>query len=175
MEGSFSMASRTKDLKTEKNATGNEKYLNGIFTMMKNMDNLSIADKSTRFNSTEMRMIGEIMASRYVGKRLISTQLAQLLGITRSAVSQIVNRLEEQRILKRVADEVDRKIAYIEMTDEALETYGKDLEICVDFVGRVVNKFGVEKFNNMCAAFEEFCELAAVEQADFVAKRKYTK
>ncbi len=175
MDGSFSMASRTKDLKTEKNATGNEKYLNSIFTMMKNMDNLSIADKSTRFNNTEMRMIGEIMASRYVGKRLISTQLAQLLGITRSAVSQIVNRLEAQKILKRVADEVDRKIAYIEITDEALETYGKDLEVCVDFVGRVVDKFGVEKFNNMCAAFEEFCELAVVERADFVAKRKYTK
>ena len=169
------MASRTKDLKTEKRSTGNEKYLNGIFSMMKNMDNLSIADKSTRFNSTEMRMIGEIMAFRYVGKRLISTQLAQLLGITRSAVSQIVNRLESQNILKRVADEVDRKIAYIEITDEALELYGEDLNVCVDFVGRVVNKFGVEKFNNMCAAFEEFCELAAVEQADFVAKRKYTK
>ena len=169
------MASRTKDLKTEKRATGSERYLNDIFTMMKHMDNLTVADKKTRFNSTEMRMIGEIMASRYVGKRLISTQLAQLLGITRSAVSQIVNRLEAQGILKRVADEVDRKIAYVEITDEALETYGDDLKICVDFVGRVVEKFGVEKFNNMCAAFEEFCVMAEIEQADFVAKRKYTK
>ena len=169
------MASRTKDLKTEKNATGNEKYLNGIFTMMKNMDNLTVADKSTRFNSTEMHMIGEIMASRYVGKRLISTQLAQLLGITRSAVSQIVNRLEAQGILMRVADEVDRKIAYIEITESALEMYGDDLKICVDFVGRVVEKFGVEKFNNMCAAFDEFCAMVEVEQADFVKKRKYTK
>ena len=169
------MASRTKDLKTERNATGNEKYLNGIFTMMKNMDNLTVADKSTRFNSTEMRMIGEIMASRYVGKRLISTQLAQLLGITRSAVSQIVNRLEAQKVVKRVADDVDRKIAYVEITEEALELYGEDLEICVDFVGRVVEKFGVERFNNMCEAFEEFCALTEVEKADFVQKRKYKK
>ena len=169
------MASRIKDIKTEKRATGNEKYLNDIFTMMKHMDNLTVADKKTRFNSTEMRMIGEIMASRYVGKRLISTQLAQLLGITRSAVSQIVNRLEAQNILKRVADDVDRKIAYVEITEEALATYGDDLKICMDFMGRVVTKFGVEKFNNMCTAFEEFCAMAAVEQADFVAKRKYTK
>ena len=169
------MASRTKDIKTEKRATGNEKYLNEIFTMMKNMDNLMIADRATRFNSTEMRMIGEIMASRYVGKRLISTQLAHLLGVTRSAVSQIVNRLESQNIVKRVPDDVDKKIAYVEITDEALETYGEDLKICVDFVGRVVDKFGVEKFNNMCKAFDEFCEMAELERADFVAKRKYTK
>ena len=169
------MGSRTKDLKTERSMVGKEKYLNGIFSMMKDMDNLTIADKSTRFNSTEMRMIGEIMASRYVGKRLISTQLAQLLGITRSAVSQIVNRLEAQNVVRRVADDVDRKIAYVEITEEALETYGEDLEICVDFVGRVVEKFGEERFNNMCKAFEDFCALVELEKADFVKKRKYTK
>lgn len=169
------MASRTKNLKTEKNATGNEKYLNDIFAMMKNMDNLTVADQKTRFNSTEIRLIGEILASRYVGKRLISTQLAKLLGITRSAVSQIVNRLETEGIVKRVPDDVDRKIAYIEITDEALNTYGKDLEVCKDFMGRVVKKFGVEKFEKMCTSFEAFCALVEEEKADFVAKRKYTK
>ena len=169
------MASRTKNLKTEKNATGNEKYLNDIFTMMKNMDNLTVADQKTRFNSTEIRLLGEILAARYVGKRLISTQLAQLLGITRSAVSQIVNRLEADGIVKRVADDVDRKIAYIEITDDALNTYGQDLEVCKDFMGRVVKKFVVEKFEKMCKAFETFCELVEEEKADFVVKRKYTK
>ncbi|MBQ7948993.1 MAG: MarR family transcriptional regulator [Clostridia bacterium] len=169
------MGSRTKDLKTEKRATGNEKYLNDIFTMMRNMDNLTVADKDTRFNSTELRLLGEILAAKYVGKRLISTQLAKLLGITRSAISQIVNRLEEQGIVKRVADEVDRKIAYIEITEETLETYGEDLKICVDFVGRCVKKFGVAKFNEMCEAFEQFCALVEIEKADYVAKRKYKK
>ena len=169
------MASRTKDLKTEKCATGEEKYLNDIFQMMKNMSNLTVADKKTRFNSTELRLMGEIMAASYVGKRLISTQLAQLLGVTRSAVSQIVNRLEEQNIVKRVADEVDRKIAYIEITEEAFETYGEDLAICVSFTGRVVKKFGVEKFEKMCTAFDDFCALVEIERADFVTKRKYTK
>ena len=169
------MASRTKNLKTEKNATGDEKYLNDIFTIMKQMNGLSVADKETHFNHTEMRLLGEILAAKYVGKRLISTQLAGLLGLTRSAISQIVNRLEDQGIVQRVADDVDRKIAYIEITEEALKTYGDDLRICVEFVGRVVKKFGVEKFNAMCASFEEFCALIEVEKADFVAKRKSTR
>ena len=169
------MASRTKNLKTEKNATGDEKYLNDIFTIMKQMNGLAVADKETRFNHTEMRLLGEILAAKYVGKRLISTQLADLLGLTRSAISQIVNRLEEQGIVQRVADDVDRKIAYIEITEDALKTYGDDLRICVEFVGRVVKKFGMEKFNAMCVSFEEFCALIEVEKADFVAKRKYTR
>lgn len=169
------MASRTKDLKTEKRAIGNEKYLNDIFVMMKQMNNLTVADKTTRFNNTELRMIGEILAAKYVGKRLISTQLADLLGLTRSAISQIVNRLEAEGIVRRVADDVDRKIAYIEITEEVLETYGDDLKICVNFVGRVVKKLGVEKFNTMCKSFDEFCGLIEEEKADFIVKRKYTR
>ena len=169
------MASRTKDLKTEKNATGNEKYLNGIFSMMKQMDNLTVADKKTRFNSTEMRMIGEIMASRYVGKRLISTQLAQLLGITRSAVSQIVNRLEETGVLKRVPDAVDRKIAYIEVTEETMDSYRADMKTCGDFVGRVVERFGEEKFKQMKCLLEEFMEMMDEERQREVANLQVKK
>ena len=153
----------------------NEKYLHMAFTALKKCGHLELTPKTTHFNNTEMRLISEILDAKYKGERLISTQIAKKLGVTRSAISQIVNRLEAQGILQRVADEVDRKIAYIEITENALEMYGDDLKICVDFVGRVVERFGVEKVNNMCAAFEEFCAMVEVEQADFVKKRKYTK
>jgi DNA-binding MarR family transcriptional regulator len=169
------MSSRTKDLTTEKRAVGAEKYLNDLFMVMKEINSLVIADKATRFNNTEMRLLSEIIAARYVGKRLISTQLAQLLGITRSAVSQIVNRLETQGVVKRVADDVDRKIAYIEITEETLKTYGDDLKVCVDFVDRVVQRFGVDRFEKMCVELKGFVALVEEEKADFVLKRKYTK
>ena len=169
------MASKKKLLKTEKQVAGNEKYLNDVFVIMKQVNNMTIMDKSTTFSHTEMRLLGEIMAFRYVGQRLISTQLADLLGLTRSAISQIVNRLESQGIVKRVADDVDRKIAYIEITEDALQNYGEDLQICADFVGRVVKKFGVEKFNAMCESFNEFCALLQEEKAGYTAKRRYTR
>ena len=169
------MASRTKDIAIETKATGEDKYLNDIFTMMKYMDNVTISDRVTRFSNTEIRLIGQILAFRYVGKRLISTQLAKLLGITRSAVSQMVNRLEAERILRRVPDEVDRKIAYIEVTDEMLETYSEDLAACKAFIGKVVKKYGVEKFNLMVGYYIEFFELLNEEKEGFVAKRKYKK
>ena len=143
--------------------------------VMKEINSLVIADKATRFNNTEMRLLSEIIAARYVGKRLISTQLAQLLGITRSAVSQIVNRLETQGVVKRVADDVDRKIAYIEITEETLKTYGDDLKVCVDFVDRGVQRFGVDRFEKMCVELKVFVALVEEEKADFVLKRKYTK
>ena len=153
------MASKTRDITIEQKATGADKYLNDIFTMMKYMDNVMISDKVTRFNSTEIRLIGQILAFRYVGKRLISTQLAQLLGVTRSAVSQIVNHLESEGILRRVPDDVDRKIAYIEVTEEILSTYKKDLELCVEFANKVVAEFGEERFESMYFMFQNFCDI----------------
>lgn len=48
------------------------------------------------FNNTEMRLIGTIILNDECGKKLISTQIADNLGITRSAVSQIVNKLEKK-------------------------------------------------------------------------------
>ena len=153
------MAKRSRELKTEVVATGKEKYIYRIFELIKRKESLAVTDQTTHFNNTELRLIAEILAAKYVGKRLISTQLAQLLGVTRSAISQIVNRLEKSGVIQRVADDVDRKIAYIEVTEEILSTYKKDLELCVEFANKVVAEFGEERIESMYFMFQDFCDI----------------
>lgn len=154
---------------------GKEKHLNKVFTLIKKTENLAIVDRKTQLSGTEIRMLGEIITAKYEGKRLISTQLAKMMGLTRSAISQIVNRLEARDVVRRVSSTKDKKIAYIEITDTALEIYKNDLNAYVDFVDRVVEKFGEEKFATMCGMFDEFYGLIDEEKADFVQKRKYRK
>ncbi len=158
------MGSKTKEVQTEINAEGKEKYLYDIFTMLKKMECLVLADKETQLTNTEIRLISEILAAKYVGKRLISTQLAKLLGVTRSAVSQIVNRLESEGILRRVPDAIDKKIAYIEVTGETLDTYSADLQTGINFLDRVVQKMGEKDFIHMCALFNTFCAIVEEEK-----------
>ncbi|MBE5753464.1 MAG: MarR family transcriptional regulator, partial [Clostridiales bacterium] len=95
----------------------NEFYLGKIFAMLKKMEKIAIANKSAKLGDTELRLISEIVFSNYKGERLISTQLAKKLDVTRSAVSQIVKKLEKDGVIKRVPDEIDKKIAYIELTE----------------------------------------------------------
>ena len=135
-------------------------YLEKVFRLLKLRDNVKVIDKDSRFNQTELRLLGEIVAARYEGVRYISTQLAKNLGITRSAVSQIVNKLEKEKVVKRVPDEVDRKIAYIEITDEFSGLFNVDLNKAIAFVEIIVNKMGEERFMEMCDLFEEFLCLA---------------
>lgn len=137
-----------------------EEYLAKMFSLLRKRESIIIADKKMHFNNTELRMLSEIISAKYEGKRLISTQLAKQLGVTRSAVSQIVNRLEAQGVVERVADEVDRKIAYIEISDEVLGAYGEDIQSCLDFISKLVEEFGEDKFNQMCELYEAFTELA---------------
>lgn len=142
---------------------GTEAPLAALFELMKR-SNIAICGKKSEFNDTEIRLFSEIAAASAQGERLISTQLADLLGITRSAVSQIVNRLEERHMVKRVADAVDRKIAYIEMTDEAklhYETMRGKLSV---FTDTCVARLGEEKFRTMCALFEEFIGIVEEEK-----------
>lgn len=135
-------------------------YLDKIFRILKMRENVKVIDKNSRFNQTELRLLGEIVAGRYEGKRYISTQLAQKLGITRSAVSQIVNNLEKANVVKRVADDVDRKIAYIEITDDFSGLFAEDLQKAIHFVGVIVDKMGEDRFFEMCELFEEFMRIA---------------
>ncbi len=136
-----------------------EAYLARIFSLLKTRNRIVFHNDKTHFNDTELRMISEIVSASYEGRRLISTQLADLLGVTRSAISQIVNRLEGQGVVQRVADAVDKKIAYIELADGVMDAYGVDMNTCFEFLHEVVGKFGEERFFRMCDDFENFIDL----------------
>lgn len=142
-------------------------YLSKLFTMLRKRDDMIVIPNKTCLNKTEFRLISEIASAKALGERYISTQLAKRLGITRSAISQIVNNLVERNIVKRVPDEIDQKIAYIELTDGILEQYKPDIDECLDFVESLVEEFGEDRFNNMYNELNALIELAErkLEQA----------
>ena len=150
--------------KKNKKLSTNEQYMQTLYETVKKRERFAITNKCTHFNDTELALLAEIISAAYEGKRLISTQIATRLGITRSAVSQIVNRLEKEGIVMRVPDEVDRKIAYIDFTEKAVEIYKKDWNCCKEYVGNVVNKYGAEKFYQLCSMYTEFIDLLEEEK-----------
>jgi DNA-binding MarR family transcriptional regulator len=143
----------SKELETE-----NEIYLGKIFAMFKKMEKIAMSQNDTELNNTELRLVSEILLSGYEGKRLISTQLAKKLNVTRSAVSQIVKNLESREIVKRVPDSVDKKIAYIELTDSAIGVYLKSKKIGEEFIGEMLRDFGKKNLDKLLELTEEFWE-----------------
>ncbi len=134
-------------------------YLLSLFSLIRESESLILEDKNTNFKSTELRMLTEVLFAQYNGERLISAEIARRLNLTRSAVSQIVNDLEKRKVIVRLPDSIDKKIAYIELADGVIEAYGEDIEKASAFVEERVKRFGEERFNQMCALFTEFSAL----------------
>ncbi len=148
-----------KGQRSQKKNEENEKYLSAVFSILKKREGIVVTDRKTHFNDTELRLIGAVLLAKHEGKRLISTQIATRLGVTRSAISQIVNRLESEGVVKRIPDDVDRKIAYVEITEQTMDKYRDDIKVCSEFIGKIVRQFGEEKFENMCELLNEFIAL----------------
>lgn len=75
-----------------------------MYAIGKRLEELKIFHRARPFNNTEMQMMREIIAAKERGSRVISSGLAKLLGITRSAVSQMVKKLESKGVVRRVPD-----------------------------------------------------------------------
>ena len=155
-----------KKRKTPKAITTTEEnkgYLRKLFAMIRDVETAMNAHHHEKYSNTEIRLMNEIVYAAGAGERLISTHLADRLGITRSAISQIVGKLEKDGAVRRVPDEVDKKIAYIELTETAKATYRVIIDQYAAFLGRVVARMGVAKLNKMFALVEDFYD--AVEEA----------
>ena len=135
-----------------------EAYLGKIQSMTRKLQNVVFVKGKKSFNNSELRMLEEIVAADKKGERLISTQLADKVGVTRSAISQMVNRLSEKGLVQRVPDDVDRKIAYIELTGNAKELYNAQRKRMGEVVAKVVADFGADKANQMLKLVDEFCD-----------------
>ena len=135
-----------------------EAYLGKIQAMTRKLQNVVFVKGKKSFNNSELRMLEEIVAADKKGERLISTQLADKVGVTRSAISQMVTRLSEKGLVQRVPDDVDRKIAYIELTGNAKELYNAQRKRMGEVVAKVVADFGADKANQMLKLVDEFCD-----------------
>lgn len=143
-----------------------------IYSISKQLEGAREVYHSLPFNNTEMLMMREIVVAQGEGRRLISSRLAEKLDITRSAVSQIVNKLEAKKVVRRVPDAKDRKIAYIELTEEAYGAY-TDIKRRINAVlENLIARFGegrLTKFlteaHEFIGAFNSSVEAAAAEPA----------
>ena len=135
-----------------------ETYLGKIQNMTRTMQNVVFVRGKKSFNNSEMIMLEESVAADKKGERLISTELADKVGVTRSAISQMVNRLSAKGLVKRVPDDVDKKIAYIELDGKAKEMYLAQRKKMGEVVNKVINDFGVDKANQMIKLVEEFSD-----------------
>lgn len=120
----------------------NNLLMKEIYSICKKFEEMRLSSKKIPFNNSELQLLRQIIVAGQQGERLISSDIARRLGITRSAVSQMVNKLEQKDVVHRVPDEHDRKIAYIELSSNAYKYYERLRGDTNYFLEKLIDKIG---------------------------------
>lgn len=149
------------------------KYLNKLILTVKFMEGLDLLPLNANLTQTEFRLIREIVMEREVGKQIISSELARRLNITRSAVSQLVTKLEKRGIVKRTSSPTDRKIFYVELSDSSIAVFKKLCDEANELINKVIAEFGEDKADRLIELAEELA--AAFERVRGKSKAEKPK
>lgn len=134
-------------------------YLIKLINAAKELENLDFFMGKATLTRTEFRLVQEVVEESERGKNIISSELARRLGITRSAISQIVTKLEQKNIVKRTAAKYDKKIAYICLSDYAATMFRKQCENANAIMEEIEARFGKERLEKFMAEYDELREV----------------
>lgn len=134
-------------------------YLIQFFEIVQELETVKLFPEMSKFTPTEFRILREVILEEKKGKHIISSELARRVGVTRSAVSQIVTKLEQKGIVKREDAPDDRKIAYIVVSDGISSLFDKEYETVNATMERIVETFGREKMDAMMGLCREFVSI----------------
>lgn len=146
-------------------------YLIKCFQLMRNMENIDFFAGAHELSRTEFRLLREVILEEEKGMNIISSELARCLGITRSAVSQIVTKMEKDGIVTRVDSPTDRKIAYICLSQNARAVFEEQCKEANATMERIVEEIGEEKVNQFFSLYDELHK-AIDKVMDNIAKEK---
>lgn len=130
--------------------------LQEIFTVAKKVDDIRIFHDVLPFTNTEMQLMKIVVQAEEKGERVIASGVARSLNLTRSAISQLVKKLEKQQIIMRIPSERDKKSSYIVLTPEARAAYDKIREYLNGFVQQIVDRVGIEEILHFIEGMKKF-------------------
>lgn len=134
-------------------------YLIKLLQIAKELEGIDFFLGKAELSKTEFRLLREVIVERDKGKDIISSELARRLGVTRSAVSQIVTKLEEKNIVKRTASSTDKKIAYIQLSEYSASLFEEQCRSANSFIERAIEEFGEQRLQNLFSEYDAMLKI----------------
>ena len=118
-------------------------------------------NKSRDFHPGEMMMMKTIWAyceenkanENYYGMK--TSELTKVLCITKPATSKMLNMLEEKGYVERTSNKSDRRVVYVQVTEEGKEFLKEQNRNFEKFTCRVIEKMGEEDTDNLIRLFDK--------------------
>lgn len=86
-------------------------------------------------------------------KKLTATELCARLRIMKSQMNRTLNSMEAKGLILRERSDSDKRQVYVDLNMENIETYKQQHEKILDYVGRLLEKIGKEKAEDIVNLF----------------------
>ena len=91
--------------------------------------------------------------------KVSTSELSQTLMVSKSAISQMLNNLEERGFLQRTTDKSDRRKAFVNLTAAGTAVLDDSIKALHEKFSLVFSKLGHDKTNLFLSLFEELLDI----------------
>ena len=91
----------------------------------------------------------------YSSKGVKASDLSKFLSITKPAISKLINTLEEKGYVERITDKSDRRVVYINITENGEKILEEETKMFEEFTQKIVAKMGEGDTDEMIRLFKK--------------------
>jgi DNA-binding MarR family transcriptional regulator len=131
------------------------RYVAVTFTVSKKAESLikvQIGDDLTNDQHYILRYI-------YKAGECTSSELADAFDVNKSAITAIINRMVDRKLIERTRDVDDRRVVYLTLTDDGNKLFEKTEEKISRLVKSIITKFEEKEIQDFLETYEK---LAAI-------------
>ena len=123
-------------------------------------------DAGKRENDCDIVTFGLLFYGENPQTRVRMTDVSRFMMVSKPAATQAVNRLVERKYVERVDDPNDRRVVYIQPTEEGKRRFEEELELRMAVMRRAVERIGEEKGRMLAETLTEFLDALIVEMEE---------
>lgn len=135
------------------------KNAKNLFEVIKKFRRITRSDNFLKdMNFNEVMVCGLLMKTEQDnGDAFMQAKdLSEKMKISRPALNNVLNKLEDKGFIERVRKKEDRKAVFIKLTKKSYEIYNQEQERMVSFMNKIVNKLGDEDTVQLINLLEKF-------------------
>jgi len=124
-----------------------------------------------RCNITDDLTNEQYRVMRYIHRKekTTSSDLAEIFCVGKSAITSLITRLAEKKLIRRVRDKKDRRVVYLSLTPEGQSILAKtDEKICLA-ISKYILQFNSEEIHTFINLYER---LASLMKNDEIERKK---
>lgn len=115
-----------------------------VYRIMQKFQKIGMNTKIGEMPHSEIMMLKMIRMNSSETEGVTISTLSELLEISKSAVSQAINTLENKEYVERLTTKNDRRLVYVRLTESGEQCLAKELQSFLKGMAQVFDKMGEE-------------------------------